>query len=105
MRLIIKLFVLVERRTSYTIQENQIIIRIGFAYFLNNALMVLITFRTTSSDWQLWAQNGVIYTVQLIMIMSIFFDALYDLYHHSMIIQLGRRWWLRRALRRGRVIF
>lgn len=81
LRFLIKALVHYEKRRSYTLREDNVVMRIGVSYFITNALIVLITYKTTTGEWVLWKERGVIFTTQIIMILSIFFDGFYDLVH------------------------
>lgn len=105
LRILIKFFAHHEKRTSYTIQENLIVMRIGIVYFFSNAIIVLITYRTTASDWRLFRDNGVAFTIQVILLLSILFDGLYDLYHHEFLYKFFLRLWYRRKLSKKQIVF
>lgn len=105
LRFLIRKFVFMEKRTNFSEQEDSIIVRIGISYFLTNALIVPITYKTTTGEWVLWKERGVIFTITLIMIFSIIFDGLYDIIHIEYLIQLIKRYWLNYKIKKNQLVF
>lgn len=105
LRFVIRKLVELERRTSYSIREDVIVKRIGISYFITNGLIILLTFRLFESDWGLWAESGVIFTITLIAIFSIIVDGLYDIVHIEHIMKVFERIYLKYRLKKGYKVY
>ena len=104
-RLTVTALVKLEKRTSYTIQEHSISIRVSVTYFITNALVIMIAFLFLSKSWSFWEPNGVVVTVTIIMIFGIFADGLYDLVHVEYLWKYFKRCLIKYKLKHQKPVF
>lgn len=97
LRKVLRLFTQLERRTTYTAIESEIVFKISIAYFINTAIVVLLVNKIVLKR-EIWGPRGVIANIITIQIISIFSDSLYYMFNPYYIINKIRKSLLKREV-------
>ena len=101
LRLVLRAFNRWESRTTYTMQESELAFKISIAYFVNIAVVVVITSYIFRNN-EIWNSNGMVAIILVFQFISIFSDALVELFNPIYLWKAYWKWhYLRKINKKG----
>lgn len=77
LRKVLRFFTQIERRTTYTALDSEVVFKVGIAYFVNTGIVVLVANLFVLKNTDIWGPEGVISNIITIQIISILSDSLF----------------------------